>query len=526
VHDHVLVLLGVLVAVGLLLLLAYKTRIPYPIVLVAGSVGLGFIPGTPDVEVDPDTILIGVLPPLLYAAAFFSNLHEMKDNLRPIGLLAIGLVLFTTVAVGVVGHEVIGLSWPVAFTLGAIVSPTDAVSATAIAGRLGAPRRYVTIVEGESLVNDATALIAYKFAVAAVVTGTFSLAHAVGAFLVEAGAGIAIGLAVGWIVQQVRQRIRDAPTEIAITLITPYLAYLPSEALGVSAVLSAVTCGIYLGWQAPRILDPATRLQSFAVWETVVFLLNSFLFVLVGLELPTVLDDIGGEPAGSLLRDGLLVAATVVAVRFIWVFPAMLVPERWSDRVSMRDPRSPVRSVVLIGWTGMRGALSLAAALAIPTTIDAGGAFPDRNLVIFLVYCVILVTLVGQGLALPWFIRWAGVSDEEEDARMEAKARRRAAEAAIARIDELLDEDWVHPKAARRLRSAYEYRLRRFDAQLDEDDDGEIEEKSLAMQRLRREVLEAERAEILALRDAGEIPDDTMRDIERDLDLDDTRLDI
>ena len=234
--------------------------------------------------------------------------------------------------------------------------------------------------------------------------------------MVDAAAGIAIGLAAGWLVGRLRTWIRDAPTEIAITLITPYLAYLPAEAAGVSAVLAAVTCGVYLGWQAPKLVDPATRLQSFAVWETVVFLLNSFLFVLVGLELPTVLEGLTSESASTLLRDGLLVAATVIVVRMVWVFPAMLVPDRWSHRVAMRDPRSPVRSVVLIGWTGMRGALSMAAALALPTTIDAGGPFPGRSLVIFLVYAVILATLLGQGLTLPRLIRWAGVSDDEHEA--------------------------------------------------------------------------------------------------------------
>jgi len=524
-HTPVL-LFGVLVAVGLLLILAYRTRIPYPIVLVAGSVGLGFLPATPDVQIDPDVIIVGVLPPLLYAAAFFSNVHEMKDNLRPIGLLAIGLVLFTTAAVGVVAHEVIGLSWPVAFTLGAIVSPTDAVSATAIAGRLGASRRYVTIVEGESLVNDATALIAYKFAVAAVVTGTFSLLDAAGAFVLEAAAGVAVGLVAGVVIRYVRTWIRDAPTEIVITLMTPYLAYLPAEALDVSAVLAAVTAGIYLGWFAPHITDAETRLQSFAVWETVVFLLNSFLFVLVGLQLPGVIDNISSVAATTLLRDGVLVALTVIVVRFLWVFPAMWAPRRDEHGGWNRAHPDRTRSVVLIGWTGMRGALSLAAALAIPLTVDGGGAFPERDLVIFLVYAVILVTLLGQGLALPRLIRWAGVGDGDKIARQEAKARRRAAEIAIARIDELIDEDWVRPETARRMRSLYEFRVRRFDAQLDREDDGEIEEGSLAFQRLRKEVLDAERMEIVRLRDAGEIDDDTMHRIEHDLDLEDVRLEI
>lgn len=373
--------------------------------------------------------------------------------------------------------------------------------------------------------NDATALIAYKFAVAAVVTGTFSLADAVGSFVLDAAAGIAIGLLCGWIIRWIRTPIRDTPTEIAISLFTPYLAYLPAEALGVSAVLAAVTAGIYLGWHAPRIADPDTRIASFSVWETTVFLLNSLLFVLVGLQLPDVIDGITSEPTGSIIRDGVVVAFAVIAVRFLWVFPAMWMPHRAAGGGRI-DPTNKARGVLLIGWTGMRGALSLAAALAIPLTVDGGGAFPDRDLVIFLVYSVILVTLLGQGLALPPLIRWAGVSDKDLIGRQEAEARRRAAEVAIGRIDELQDEDWVQPGSARRLRKAYEFRVRRFEAQLDREDDGAIEEGSLAFQRLRREVLEAERDEVLRLRDGGEIDDDTMRRIQRDLDLDDARLDI
>jgi monovalent cation/hydrogen antiporter len=521
VHQ-IWLLFGVLVSVGALLLVAYRTGVPYPIVLVAGSLAVGFVPGTPNVEVDPELILVGVLPPLLYAAAFFSNVHEMKDNHRPIRLLAVGLVLVTTAVVGVIGHAVIGLSWPVAFTLGAIVSPTDAVSATAIASRLGAPRRYVTIVEGESLVNDATALIAYKFAVAAVVTGTFSLLDAAGSFVIDAASGIAIGLAVGWVVRRIRTWVRDAPTEIAIGLLTPYLAYLPAEALEVSAVLAAVTAGIYLGWHASHIADPETRIASTSVWETVVFLLNSMLFVIVGLQLPDVIDGIQDVPATTLVGDALLIAAVVVAVRFAWVLLTLWLP----GRKGQGEARVTGRYAVLIGWTGMRGAVSLAAALAIPLHVEGGGPFPSRDFVIFLVYGVILVTLLGQGLALPKLLRWSGLSDAEEIARQEAEARRRAAEAAIARIDELLDEDWVRPRTARRMRDLYEFRARRYTAQLDDEDDGSIEENSVAFQRLRRAVMDAERDEILRLRNRGDIDDDTMRRIQRDLDLEDARLEI
>ncbi len=517
---------ALLASIGGLLVVAYRVRVPYPILLVAGSALLATIPGIPTITLDPDAILVLALPPLLYSAAFFTSLHDLRANLRPIGLLAFGLVLFTTAAVAVVAHGVIGLDWNVAFVLGAIVSPTDPVAATAIAGRLGAPRRYVTIVEGESLLNDATGLILYKYAVIAVITGSFSVGHASGDFLLSGVGGVAIGLAVGWLVAQVRRRIEDPPTEIAISLLTPYIAYLPAEGAGVSAVLAAVTAGIYLGWNAPKLISPPTRIQAYAFWETVVFALNSALFAIVGLQLPGIVDAIRPVvPDGRLLRDAAVVLVTVMLVRIAWVFLATYLPRRLSRRLRDKDPAPHAGAVFLVGWTGMRGAVSLAAALAIPVTLDAGGPFPDRELVIFLVYAVILGTLLVQGLTLPLIIRVLGIGGETE-AEAEDRARLLAAEAALVRIDELTGEPGVPDDTAARMRGLYEFRLRRFEARLDEDDDGVLEESSLAFQRLRREALEAERAELLRLRAAGEINEVIMRRVERDLDLDDVRLDI
>ncbi len=525
-HGEELVAAALLASVGVMLVGAYRVRIPYPILLVTGSALLGLIPGVPDLTISPDVILVLALPPLLYSAAFFTSLHELRANLRPIGLLAFGLVVATTLAVGAVAHAVVGLDWNVAFVLGAIVSPTDPIAATAIAGRLGAPQRYVTIVEGESLLNDATGLILYKYAVAAVATGAFAPAHAAGDFVLSAVGGVALGIAVGWAIAHVRLRIEDPPTEIAISLLTPYLAYLPAEAFGVSAVLAAVTAGIYLGWNAPRLISPATRIQAYAFWETIVFALNSALFVVVGLQLPGILDDIRPAVAdGRLLRDAVVMLATVIVVRIAWVFPATYLPRRLSARIARADPVPRVSAVFLVSWTGMRGAVSLAAALAIPATLDAGGVFPDRALVIFLVYAVILGTLLLQGLTLPLLIRRIGVGhDQEIDA--EDRARLLVAEAAIVRIEELREEEWVPDATAGRMRGLYEFRLRRFEARLDADDDGELEGQSVAFQQLRRAALEAERAELLRLRGAGEISDPIMRRIERDLDLEDQRLEI
>jgi monovalent cation/hydrogen antiporter len=384
----------------------------------------------------------------------------------------------------------------------------------------------VTVVEGESLVNDATGLIAFKFAVAAVVSGTFSLLDAGVEFVLTAAAGIAIGVIVGIVIAAVRRRLDDPTTEITISFLTPYLAYLPAEAVGASAVLAAVTSGIYLGWRAPLLISPQTRIEAYAFWRVVSFLINSALFVLIGLQLPAILDDLSGVSAGTLALDAVVVVLTVILVRFAWILPSTYVPRRIVPRWYAGDPGPPLSLTLLTAWTGMRGAVSLAAALAIPATVDGGGAFPDRALVVFLVYAVILATLLLQGLTLPVLIERLGLGAEESEERREALARIRAAEAAIERLDELAGEDWVRESSRVRMRGLYQFRVRRFGARFDDEDDGALEEGSQAYQRLRREALEAERDELLRLRTEGRISEEAMRRIERDLDLEDARLEI
>jgi CPA1 family monovalent cation:H+ antiporter len=480
----------------------------------------------PDLELPPDLVLVAFLPPLLYAAAFFTSLRELRANVRPIGLLSIGLVLMTTVVVAIVAHAAIDeLSWPTAFVLGAIVSPTDPLAATTIARRLGVPRRLVTIVEGESLINDGTALVAYRVAVAAAVSGSFSLWDAGMGFVLNAVGGIAIGLAVGWVVRQVRRRLDNPPAEIAISLLTGYFAFLPAERLGVSAVLAAVSAGVYLGWHAPELTTVQVRLQGFAVWEILVLVLNALLFVLIGLQLPAILDALGNYSTATLVGYGALVSATVILARFVWVFTATYLPRLGGGRGPKRDSL-PWQGPAMVAWTGMRGAVSLAAALALPLETDAGSPFPGRELIIFLAFSVILATLVAQGLSLPLVIRWLGLEDDGLDASEEAKARKHAALAALARLDELIEEDWVREDTAERLRGAYRFRLDRFAARFDEDDDGNLDERSAAFQRLRRELLEAERLAVVDLRRQGHITDDVMHRVERDLDLEDARLEI
>jgi CPA1 family monovalent cation:H+ antiporter len=510
-----------------LIVLAQFARVPYPILLVVGGLVLGLLPGVPHVRLNPNVVFLGVLPPLVYAAAFFSSLRDLRNNIRPISLLAVGLVLATMAGVALVAHAAIrGMSWPAAFVLGAIVSPTDAVAATVIAQRLSVPRRIVTIIEGESLVNDSTALVAYRFAVAAVASGTFSLAHAGLRFVINVGAGAAIGLAVGFLVVELRRRIDNPQTELVVSLVTPYLAYLPAEAAGVSGVLAAVTAGVYLGWRSPELISPNTRIRTFAVWETLVFLINSFLFVLIGLQLRPVLDSLSGESTATLIRYAVIVSVTVIVVRIVFVPVLGYVPRLLFRSIRERDPYPPWQWPAVIGWAGMRGAVTLAAALALPFNTDSGAPFPERDLIIFLSFAVLFATLVLQGLSLPLLIRKLGLREDTSEAAEENKARLKAAQAAIARIDELAEEDWVREDTAERLRRAYEYRLNRFSARFDDGDDGDYEERSAQYQRLVREALEAQRRKIIELRNQGVVNDEVMHRIERDLDLEDNRLEI
>ena len=508
--------------------LAHWISVPYPIPLVLGGLVLGLVPGIPEIRLDPDLVLVIFLPPLLYAAAFFADLRTLRANLRPISLLAIGLVLATTGAVAVLGHEAIGLSWPLAFALGAIVSPTDPVAATAIMSRLGAPRRLVNVIEGESLVNDASALVAYRVAVAAAVGGSFSVLDASLDFVGGALGGIAVGLAVGYVVAEIRRRVEDTPTEITISLLTAYAAYIPASELGLSGVLAAVTAGIYLGFRAPEIASPDMRLQGFAVWEILVFLLNATLFILIGLQLPVIVDGVEASGVGEAIGYAALVCAAVIGVRFVWMFTVPYAVRALDRRPAQRQRRIGARERVVGAWAGLRGAVSLAAALALPLETDAGAPLPDRSLILFITFVVILVTVVGQGLTLPLLLRRLGVQEdaaaEEEE---EVKARLVASRAALQRLDELSVEDWTRDDTIERARGLYEFRQRRFKARagLLEDEDG-IEDRSLGYQRLMHEIYTAQRQAVVALRNGGSISNDVMHRVERELDLEESRLEV
>jgi len=512
-------LLGLLVALGGLLALAPTLRLPLPILLVLGGVVMGFVPGLPHVALPPDVVLVAVLPPLLYSGAFFTSLRDLRANKRPISLLAFGLVATTMTAVAIVAHEWVGLPWAVAFTLGAIVSPTDALAATEITSRLGAPRRIVSLIEGESLVNDGTALVLYKAAIGAAVGGTFSLLDTSGRIVLNVVGGIGIGLAVGWVVRQVRRHVDDPPIEVAIAVLSGYLAYLPAAAVGVSGVLAAVTIGVYMGWHTPELTTERTRLSGDAFWEILVFIVNALLFVLVGLQLRRIIDSLAGLSSPRLTGYAALVSVTVILARIVWV-PIFTYLPRWAFRsIREHDPYPPWQWPALLSWVGIRGAVSLVAALALPND------FPDRDLIVFLTFGVIVSTLVLQGMTLPVLIGMLGISDDGSAEREDAKARIKAAEAALARLEELAADGAVRPQTAERLRGAFGFRRDRFRARLDDGDDGAIEEQSVAYQRVMRELLAAEHAMLVSLRNGRVIDDNVLQRVQRDLDLEAARLD-
>jgi Na+/H+ antiporter len=521
-HDQ-LILLALLGALATFLLAAPVLRIPYPILLVLGGLVLGFVPGVPRLTLPPDVVLVAVLPPLLYLSAYRTSLRELRANARAMGILAIGLVVATTAAVALVAHAAVdNMTWSAAFVLGAVVAPTDPIAATSIMRRLGVPRRLVSVIESESLVNDGTALVLYKVAVIAAVSGAFSFWDLTWRFAWAVVGGVAIGIVVGFVTAQVRRRIENPPVEVTIALMTGYFAFIPANAVSASGVLAVVTAGVYLGWRTPELTSVQTRLQGEAVWSILAFVLNALVFALVGLQLSGILDTLTGLSDRELIRYGLLVTGTVIVTRIVWLPIFTHAPRILAGRPATK----PFSHTFLLSWAGMRGAVSLAAALAIPLTTHAGRGFPERDLIIFLTFCVILGTLVLQGLSLPALIRMTRIQPDHSEEEEEARARIRASEAAVARLDELVGEEWVREDTAERLRGLYGFRVNRFSSRFDENADGAIEEQSQAYQRLRRELLDAERAAVVQLGRDGEISGDVANRVRRDLDLEDARLDI
>jgi monovalent cation/hydrogen antiporter len=524
--EHVeLVVLFLLVTVAVLTSLARLIGVPYPILLVVGGSLVGFMPGIPEVELEPDLVLLIFLPPLLFNAAYFTSVRDLRADLRAITISAIGLVLLTTCAVAVVAHAAIdGLPWAAAFALGAIVSPTDPLAATTIARRLGVPRRITSVIEGESLVNDGTALVAYRTAVSAAVGGTFDLLDATGDFFVNVLGGLAIGYVTGLVLILVFRKLRgEDVVGVVLSLAAGYVAYIPAEELGVSGILAAVVVGLMVGHRSPELSTPASRLRGYAFWEILVFLLNATLFVLVGLQLPGILEN-QQRSAAELVGLAVLLSLVVIAARLVFVNTTPYIVRALDRRPSQRARRTGWRHRFVTGWSGLRGAVSLAAALALPV------GFPERDLLIFLTLAVIFATLVCQGLTLPYVIRRLRIEDDGAAEREEIHARREAARAAIVHLRRLEGEDWAREDSVGRMIGLMEFRERRLRQRVGElergDGDEDPEDRSRAYQRLVRETLEAQRRRIIELRDEGAISDEVLHALERELDLEDQRLEI
>ena len=517
--------LSLLLVVALLAVLSRRIGIPYPILMTVGGLLLGLVPGLPRIELAPEIVFLLFLPPILFSAAYSTSLRELRANARPIGLLAFGLVLVTTGAVAVVTHALApGIGWPAAFVLGAIVSPPDAIAATAIAQRLGLPHRVVTILEGESLVNDSTALVAYRLAVAAVVTGVFSLGQAALTFVVVSVGGVLIGLVVGWLLIEIEKRLEDPPVEVLVSLLGPFAAWLPAESIQVSGVLAVVTAGIVLGRAAPRIMSSDTRVLGSGVWQMMIFTLNGLVFILIGLQLPTILDEVSVDrSAGELAVLAVVVSGTVIAVRLLWVFPGSYLPRLLSRRVREREAMPSPRGVLIVGWAGLRGVVSLAAALALPLTTESGAPFPGRGLLLFLTFSVILATLVGQGLSLPIVIRWLGLGDDGSADHEELHAREAAVGAALERLEELSAEWPGHLELIERIQRDQEHAAEHLEH--DHDAGGELlgDQEMVEHAAIHRAVIDAQRVALIDLRDRGVIGDEALRRVERDLDLEELR---
>ena len=514
-------LLLLLIVVAALVSLAHRLRTPYPALLLVGGLALGAIPGVPHVELPPDSVLLLVLPPIVYFGAFFTPIRSFRADLGNIVSLAIGLVLASTAAVAGVALVIVpGMTVPVAIALGAIVSPPDEVAAMAVMERLAVPRRLIALLQGESLLNDATALTVYHVALSAAVVATPLLGpEPIGRFLAICAGGVAIGLAVGWLVAHVRTRLSDLPVELTVSLLTPYAAYLPAEVLGASGVLAAVTAGLYLGRRASRIMGSDVRLAGRAVWEMLIFLLNGIVFLLIGLQIAVLVRAMGRAALIRLVAVGLVVSVTLLAVRAFWITGIAA----WQRIGSRRESALHPAEIAVLSWSGMRGAVSLAAALAMPLALPGGSPLPAREAVIVITFTVILVTLVGQGVSLPFLIKAVRIGGDAGARAEEQQARRELVDEAVRRIDELFERWPGHRPLLDQLRTTYLHRAEHF-GQFDDVPESAAEQELVEHRLIRRSVIDAQRDAVLVMRDRGAIDDDVLRTLERELDLEEARM--
>jgi CPA1 family monovalent cation:H+ antiporter len=517
-----LLLLFFIVGFGLL---ARKLATPYPIVMVVGGLLLGFVPGIPGISLNPELIFLVVLPPLLYAAAWNTSWRDFRYNIVSIFLLAFGLVAFTVVGVGVLAPRIFsGLDWRLGLVLGAIVAPTDAIAATSIARRVGLPGRIVDVLEGESLINDATGLLALQFAIAIVVSGHVpTVSTGVLTLIWLIAGGVALGLLVGWIVYHLERHFDDGPIEITLSILIPYAVYLAADAVHASGVLAVVACGLYLSRRSAVFFTPAVRIQVWSFWESFTFVLNGLVFVLIGLQLTMVRNSIRDYKFSTILLAGAIFSVVLILLRLVWVLPGSWVAWFLRTRLGHQQERPPRASYIfVIGWTGMRGVVSLAAALALPEVVADGSRFPHRNLIVFLTFCVILVTLVLQGVTLPSIIRRLGLGGAAGPNCEEQEARRIVIEAAVSHLEDARDRDRADAAALYDdLAEHYRHRLSSLSPTAENLADADVHDRYVE---LSLEAVRVERKTAVSLRNEGRINDEVLRRIERELDLTESRF--
>ncbi len=521
--EKIAVVIILLAIVTALFQVTDKIKIPYPILLVLAGMGIGLVPHLPVVSLDPDIVFLIFLPPVLYASAWNTSWGDFKKSIRPISLLAVGCVLFTTIIVGYVAHYLIpGFGWAESFVLGAIISPPDAVAAAAATKGLNLPKRIITILEGESLVNDATGLIAYRYGIAAVGAGSFIFWLASVNFIYVAGFGVIIGFLVGVVFLWIHKITPDNPlADTTLTFLTPYTAYLIAERFHASGVLAVVVAGLYLSQRASQIFNHQTRIQANLVWQTVIFLLNGLIFILIGLQLPLILKELKEVSFGQLILYGSVISLATIIARILWVFPGAFIPRWFSKKIRAREPETTVKSVSIVAWSGMRGIVSLAAALALPLMIEDTTPFPNRDLIIFLTFSVIFSTLVIQGLTLPKLISWLKIAAGDHELEEERKARLKLAYEVIEHIEENYSIN-VDDTVLNQLKTKYEIRIQRI--RKDESNKGLTIELIDQFHNLRAELIKKEREVIHRMSKNGEISDEIMRKIERELDLEESRM--
>ncbi len=517
-------ILGLLAVMTALAFVAHRFGIPYPVLFVLGGLALGLTPGIPHISLAPDLVLLLFLPPLLYSAGVFMSPRAVRVHFRPIALLAVGLVVVTTAVVAVVAHLIIDdLTWAAAFVLGAIIAPIDSAATLAILERIHVPHRIVTILEGESLFNDASALVIYRVAVAAVVTGQFPVQQVFLTFMGGATGGIVIGLGVGWFATWIQRHLSDPLVEITASLLIPFAAWIPAELSGTSGVLAVVTAGMYVGQKRYSQLSPATRLRTFYFWEVLTFVLEGLLFILIGFQIPILLVATADLPIPQILGYVIIVTFAAIIVRIIWTFGTTHLPMKLNRGWHQQEPYPLWRETAIVSWVGMRGALSFALALALPTVTISGEGFPSRELIIFVTFGVILATLLFHGLTLPVLIRRlrvAEIAEAREETHEEMAALRKMIEAALARVDEVATQPATPREALEKVRSQLLHQLSDLSGEVSQ----QHRDQDIAVRQLEIEALAAERREAARLYDQGVITDEVLNRIKRYLDLEELRL--